>query len=338
MSQGKTFTLNTGAKIPLLGYGTWQASPGEVGQGVYEALKVGYRHLDLAKVYGNQPEIGEALKKSFAEIPGLKREDVFITSKLWNSQHDPKVVEAALDDCLQELGLEYLDLYLVHFPVSFKGSQKHVGQDLFPLTGGNEPDGDVEIDDSISIVDTWKAMTELPKSKARAVGVSNHTKEHLEALIKGTGVTPAANQIERHPLLIQPELIAFCKEKNIHVTAYSAFGNNMVNAPLLFTYSEVKAVSERLTKEKGTEVTPTQVLLAWAQVGGHSVIPKSVTPKRIAQNFQEIDLSEEDIKEVEQVGKQQRRYNVPYVANKPRWNVNIFGDEAEKPATHQVII
>ncbi|PTD08420.1 D/L-glyceraldehyde reductase [Fusarium culmorum] len=325
MSQGKTFTLNTGAKIPLLGYGTWQASPGEVGQGVYEALKVGYRHLDLAKVYGNQPEIGEALKKSFAEIPGLKREDVFITSKLWNSQHDPKVVAAALDDCLQELGLEYLD-----------PEARRPGP--LPLTGGNEPDGDVEIDDSISIVDTWKAMTELPKSKARAVGVSNHTKEHLEALIKGTGVTPAANQIERHPLLIQPELIAYCKEKNIHVTAYSAFGNNMVDAPLLFTYPEVKAVSERLTKEKGTEVTPTQVLLAWAQVGGHSVIPKSVTPKRIAQNFQEIDLSEADIKEVEEVGKQQRRYNVPYVANKPRWNVNIFGDEAEKPATHQVIV
>lgn len=145
----------------LLGYGTWQASPGEVGQGVYEALKVGYRHLDLAKVYGNQPEIAEALKKSFAEIPGLKREDVFITSKLWNSQHDPKQVEAALDDCLQELGLEYLDLYLIHFPVSFKNSGAPIGQDLFPLTGGNQPDGDVVIDDSISIVDTWKGEYRL---------------------------------------------------------------------------------------------------------------------------------------------------------------------------------
>ncbi|KAH7245128.1 NADP-dependent oxidoreductase domain-containing protein [Fusarium tricinctum] len=338
MSQGKTFTLSTGAKIPLLGYGTWQASPGEVGQGVYEALKVGYRHLDLAKVYGNQPEIAEALKKAFAEIPGLKREDVFITSKLWNSQHDPKQVEAALDDCLQELGLEYLDLYLIHFPVAFKNSGAPIGEDLFPLTGGNQPDGDVVIDDSISIVDTWKAVTELPKSKARAVGVSNHTKEHLEAIIKGTGVTPAANQIERHPLLIQQDLIDYCKEKNIHVTAYSAFGNNMVGAPLLFTYPEIKNVAERLTKEKGKPVSPTQVLLAWAQVGGHSVIPKSVTPKRIAENFEEITLSEDDIREIEQVGKEQRRYNVPYVANKPRWNVNIFGHEDEKPATHQVII
>ncbi|KAG9259154.1 NADP-dependent oxidoreductase domain-containing protein [Emericellopsis atlantica] len=338
MSQGKKVTLNTGQQIPQLGYGTWQAGPGEVGQGVYEALKVGYRHLDFAKVYGNQREIADALKKAFAEIQGLKREDVFITSKLWNSQHDPKVVEAALDDCLEELGLDYLDLYLVHFPISFKGSSKHVGQDLFPLTGGNQPVGDCDIDDSISIVDTWKAMTKLPKSKTRAVGVSNHTIEHLEALNKATSVVPAANQVERHPRIRQDDLVAYCKEKNIHITAYSAFGNNMLDQPLLFTYPEIKAVAERLSKEKGDQISPTNVLIAWAQSGGHSVIPKSVSPKRIAENFKEIDLTADDIREIEQVDKTQRRYNIPYVANKPRWDVNIFGEEAETPATHKVII
>lgn len=110
MSSGKTATLNTGHTIPLLGYGTWQAAPGEVGRGVYEALKIGYRHIDLAKVYLNQVEAGEGIKKALAEVPGLKREDIFLTSKLWNSQHKPEDVEASLDDTLRELGVEYLDV------------------------------------------------------------------------------------------------------------------------------------------------------------------------------------------------------------------------------------
>lgn len=112
MSSGRTVTLNTGHKIPQIGYGTWQAGPGEVGAGVYEALKVGYRHLDLAKVYANQKEVGEGIKKALAEVPGLKREDIFITSKLWNSSHAPEDVAPALDDTLEELGLDYLDVCL----------------------------------------------------------------------------------------------------------------------------------------------------------------------------------------------------------------------------------
>jgi L-glyceraldehyde reductase len=182
-------------------------------------------------------------------VPGLKREDVFITSKLWNSQHHPRHVKAALDDCLTELELDYLDLYLIHFPVSFdETANPHTS--LFPL----DADGDVKIDDSISIVETWKAMTELPNAKARAIGVSNFGIEHLEAIISATGVTPAANQVERHALLPQKELIEYCKNKGIHVTAYSAFGNNMFGKPLLITYPEIQAIAERIG------ATPAQVM------------------------------------------------------------------------------
>ncbi|KAJ5133091.1 Aldo/keto reductase subgroup [Penicillium atrosanguineum] len=334
MSLGKKVTLNTGHQIPQLGFGTWQSAPGQVGEAVYEALKAGYRHLDLATIYQNQKEVAAGIKRAYQDVPGLKREDLFITSKLWNSQHRPEAVEASLDACLAELELDYLDLYLVHWPVAF---QK--GESYFPLVANSTVEGgDVIIDDDVSIVDTWKAMTKLPKSKARSVGVSNHTIEHLEALINGTGVVPAANQIERHPVLQSNDLIEYCQKKNIHITAYSAFGNNMLNIPLLITRPEVKEVAEAVAKRTGTEVTPAHVILAWSQVGGHSVIPKSVTPSRIRDNFKEIELLPEEVQKVSLLGQDRRRYNTPYAANKPRWNINIFGEPDEQAASHKVIV
>ncbi|KAJ5728201.1 hypothetical protein N7493_004531 [Penicillium malachiteum] len=334
MSSGKKVTLNTGAEIPQLGFGTWQSAPGQVGEAVYEALKAGYRHLDFATIYQNQRECAAGIKRAYQDVPGLKREDLFITSKLWNSQHRPEDVEASLDACLAELELEYLDLYLVHWPVAFKQ-----GSNYFPLVEGSTVEGgDVSIDDDVSIVDTWKAMIQLPKTKARAVGVSNHMVPHLEAIINATGVVPAANQIERHPVLQSNELIEFCQKKNIHITAYSAFGNNGFNVPLLITRPEVLEVAESVAKRTGNKVTGAHVILAWSQVGGHSVIPKSVTPPRIADNFKEIELTAEEIAKVSALGQDRRRYNTPFIANVPRWNVNIFGEDAEKPATHQVIV
>ncbi|KAJ6177662.1 hypothetical protein N7519_008123 [Penicillium mononematosum] len=334
MSLGKKVTLNTGHQIPQLGFGTWQSAPGQVGEAVYEALKAGYRHLDLATIYQNQREVAEGIKRAYKDVPGLKREDLFITSKLWNSQHRPEVVEASLDACLAELELDYLDLYLVHWPVAF---QK--GDSYFPLVANSPVEGgDVIIDDGVSIVDTWKAMTQLPKSKARSVGVSNHKIEHLEALIKGTGVVPAANQIERHPVLQSNDLIEYCQQKGIHVTAYSAFGNNMLGIPLLITRPEVKEVAESVAKRTGQEVSPAHVILAWSQVGGHSVIPKSVTPSRIRDNFKEIELTPEEVEKVSALGQNRKRYNTPYTANKPRWDIDIFGEPEEKPAGHKVIL
>lgn len=193
------------------------------------------------------------------------------------------------------------------------------------------------LDEGVSLSQTWEAMTKLPKSKARTVGVSNFTIPHLEQIIKDTGVVPAVNQVERHPKLNQNEMIAFCDKNNIHITAYSAFGNNGFGLPLLINTPEIKAIAERLTKSKGTEVTPAQVILAWAQVGGRSVIPKSVTPSRIRANFQEIELDDEAFKAVEKIGEQPQRYNIPTTYN-PVWDINIFDDEKEKSAKHKVIL
>ena len=240
----KTFTLNTGAKIPAVGLGTWQSDPGEVKAAVAHALKAGYRHVDAAFVYGNENEVGEGLKEAFDS--GIKREDVFVTSKLWNTYH--RKPEDCLDEGLKKLGLDYMDLYLIHWPVPMSPNGSHP---LFP----RHPDGSRDLDLEWSHIDTWKNMEKLLKTgKTKAIGVSNYSKKFLEDLLPHCTVVPAANQIENHPYLPQQEISEFCKEKGILVEAYSPLGST--GSPL-FQEEGVQEVAKKHNVGPGT------VLISW---------------------------------------------------------------------------
>ncbi|KAF7586700.1 hypothetical protein BBP40_008417 [Aspergillus hancockii] len=271
------FKLNTGAEIPALGLGTWQSAPGEVEKAVSHAISVGYRHIDGAFCYQNEEEVGKGIKDALASGK-VKREDLFVTTKLWCTYHSR--VEEALDLSLKNLGLDYVDLYLVHWPLAMNPKGNHP---LFPKLA----DGSRDIDHSHSHVTTWKSMEKLiATGKTKAIGVSNYSKRYLEELLPQASIVPAVNQIENHPSLPQQEIVDFCKEKGIHVTAYSPLGST--GSPL-FTAEPIVEVAKR----KG--VTPATVLLSWHAARGSSVLAKSVTPSRIEDNRNLVKLDEADL-------------------------------------------
>ncbi|KAG2158597.1 NADP-dependent oxidoreductase domain-containing protein [Suillus bovinus] len=324
MSFGKVVQLNTGAAMPQIGLGTWLSKPNEVESAVEIAVHNGYRHLDLARIYRNQDEVGRALKKVIPSV--VTREQLFITSKLWNCSHQQGPAEAELDETLQQLGLDYLDLYLIHWPVAFEP-----GNGLNPLHPTKE--GEIHLDLKTSLVDTWKTMIKLKESgKVKAIGVSNFTIEHIQGLIDATGVVPAVNQIEAHPLLPQDDLVAYCKQVGVHITAYSPLGNNLVGKPMHTENAAVKEVAEKLG------ATPAQVLIAWGVYRGYSVIPKSVQEGRIISNFKQVELSKEDYEKVTAIaGGKVGRFNIP-ICFKPKWDINLFDEEPEKVATYKAKI
>jgi diketogulonate reductase-like aldo/keto reductase len=279
MSPGSTATttlrLNTGRDMPLVGLGTWQAPRGVVGAAVADALRAGYTHVDCAAAYANEFEVGDALHAAF-ERGTLRREDVFVTSKLWNDRRKPEDVRAGLRQTLEDLRLEYLDMYLIHWPVVWKRGT--LMQD--------DPDA--------SLAECWEALERaMDEGLVRGIGVSNFSERQLAELIRVARVKPAVNQIEIHPRLPQTELVRYCQSQGVQVTAYSplARGGGLLDHP---------AVVRAATR---LGVTPAQAALRWNVQNGVVVIPKSVTPARIAQNADifGFELGADDMDELEAV-------------------------------------
>ena len=247
------FVLNNGVKIPCVGFGTWQTPDGETAvAAVREALGVGYRHIDTAAAYGNEVSVGEGIRAS-----GLARSEVFVTSKLWNTERGYDKTMAAFEKTVSDLGLDYLDLYLIHWPAA--ANQFENWQDIN--------------------LSTWKAMTELYKAgRIRAIGVSNFLLHHLQALMESE-VQPMVNQIEFHPGQMQEETLQYCKEHGILVEAWSPLGTGrMLNNETL------KTIAGKYKKSVA------QLCIRWCLQNGVLPLPKSVTPSRIKENAAVFDF------------------------------------------------
>lgn len=267
--------------LPALGLGTWKSRPGEVYGAVTEALRLGYRHLDCAPIYGNEAEIGQALADSIA-AGVVRREEVWLTSKLWNDAHAPEDVGPALQRTLRDLRTPYLDLYLIHWPICFKPGV------VFP----DDASGFVALD-AMPLAATWAALeAEAEAGRVRHLGVSNLSVSKLRDLLPRCRRRPVMNQVELHPYLQQPALVAYCRSEGIHLTAYSPLGSpdrpaglKVDGEPALLSDPVVTAIAAR------HEASPAQVLLAWALAQGHAVIPKSIHPGRLAQNLAAASLT-----------------------------------------------
>lgn len=263
----REFILSNGVKIPSIGYGTWRTPDGQTCvDGVVEAIKAGYGHIDTAARYENEQSVGEGIRKS-----GVKREDVFVTSKLWNTEHTYDKTIKAFEKSLSDLGLDYLDLYLVHWPIPL--AYKDCWQE-----SNNE---------------TWRAFEKLYKDgKVRAIGVSNFKEHHLKPLMENASIMPMVNQIECNPGFMQTETREFCAKHNILIEGWAPF-----KVTAAFEHKQVKEVAEKYGK------TEAQVLLRFYLQQNILPLPKSVTPERIRSNMDVFDfeLEKADIDYINQV-------------------------------------
>ncbi|MEM9335570.1 MAG: aldo/keto reductase [Pseudomonadota bacterium] len=300
--------------MPAVGLGIWKIAPEDTARSVYEAIEVGYRHIDSACDYGNEVEAGEGIAKAIAD--GLcTRDELWITSKLWNTFHRPEHVKEACEKSLKDLGLDYLDLYLIHFPIALKYvpiEERYPPEWLFDP---NEDQPHMHLD-KVPLSQTWGAMEQLVNAElVREIGVCNYNSGLLNDLMAYATVKPAMLQVESHPFLTQQKLIRLAGYYNIAVTAFSPLGalsyvelDMASNQDTVLTADCVKAAAERTGK------TPAQVVLRWGVQRGTSIIPKTTRKERLTENLDIFDfvLSDDEMTAISGLN-QNRRFNDPGV-------------------------
>ncbi|ODM22639.1 hypothetical protein SI65_00228 [Aspergillus cristatus] len=321
MSSGQTFKLNNGVTIPGVGFGTFasEGSKGESYNATLHALRTGYRHLDCAWFYQNEEEIGAAIRDFLKENSSVKRQDIFVCTKVWNHLHRYEDVIWSIENSLKRLQLDYVDLFLVHWPIAAEKEtqeQPKIGPDgkyviLHDLTENPEP--------------TWRAMEKIYEDgKARAIGVSNWNIPDLEKLFKFAKVKPQVNQIEIHPFLPNDELVQYCLKHDILPAAYSPLGSQNQVPTTGERVSENKTLND--IAQKGGN-TLAQVLIAWGLRRGYVVLPKSGNPARIESNFKSINLSDEDYEAVNAVAKGR---HFRFVNMKDTFGYDVWPEETAK--------
>ena len=264
MSTVPDINLNDGNTIPQLGFGTYQIDPQDTVEAVSQALEIGYRHIDTAEMYGNEAEVGEAIRAS-----GIDRGEIFVTSKLNNSFHEPGDAREAFDTTLSKLGMDYVDLFLIHWPLPTRFNGDYVS--------------------------TWQTLEEFHRDgRSRSIGVSNFQPDHLERLAAETDTVPAINQIEVHPYFTNDAARAYGREHGIATEAWSPIAQGGV-----LDDSTVAQIAEKAGK------TPAQVILRWHLQLGHIVFPKSVTPSRMRENFDlfDFELQQDDVEAISALDK-----------------------------------
>ncbi|MAP81199.1 MAG: aldehyde oxidoreductase [Aequorivita sp.] len=314
----KTLKFQNGDTMHAIGLGTWKATGNELKNAIKEAVYAGYRHIDTAASYGNEEVIGEALSEIFDEGK-IFREDIFITSKLWNDSHAEGQVIPALQDSLKKLQLQYLDLYLIHWPVAFRHGVS------FP----SKPD-DYLTPEEAPIIETWKQMEEAKNSgMAKHIGVSNFSEKKLKNLISKAKIKPEMNQIELHPLLQQKALLDYCKSENILVTAYSPLGSGdrvaamkADDEPNMMDISEIKEIA------RDRSASTAQVLIAWHNHRGCAAIPKSTTKEHIVANFKaaDVSLTDSDMEKIASLNRNYRYVDGKFFEEESKGYHNIYDE------------
>ena len=283
---------NGAGAIPALGFGTLIPDPVDTIKATIAALEAGFRQLDSAERYRNEKQVGEAIQEVFKQGK-IKREEVFIATKLWNSNHRPERVKPAFEASLQRLQLDYVDLYLIHTPFAFRPGDEQDPRD---------ENGKVIYDEGVTLLDTWRALESLvDEGRCKAIGLSDVSLEKTKEIFEGARIKPAVVHVESHPYLPQWDLVEFCQQNGIVFQAFAALGHS--SEPKLLDDPIITSIAKRVNK------TPAQVLLAWAIQRGTALLTTSKTPSRIKENFEISRLPEDAMKEISEGIKTRQRFN-----------------------------